>query len=224
MAQCAHARDSRSARLTDAMRAAGGSFSPSKPRRAHWRSADSRGTKQTRRSLDVGTTTATMRGMTRTYLFRTSTRLAVPRADVFAFFSQAANLGLITPPEVGFRIRTPAPIVMRAGTLIDYTIRLHGIPLTWRTEISQWEPPREFVDTQLRGPYALWVHTHRFTEKGGITTVEDEVKYALPFGILGRLAHPLVRRQLKRIFDYRALTVERLLVGAAPAGGSRPAA
>lgn len=148
-----------------------------------------------------------------THQFRATMTVPVPRADVFAFFSQAGNLGLITPPEMGFHIRTPAPIIMRPGTIIDYTIRLHGLPMQWRTEITRWEPPHEFVDTQLRGPYALWVHTHRFTERRGETTIEDEVRYAMPFGMLGRIVHPLVRRQLARIFEYRRRTVERLLVG-----------
>ena len=156
-----------------------------------------------------------------THQFRATMTVPVPRADVFAFFSQAGNLGLITPPEMGFHIRTPAPIIMRPGTIIDYTIRLHGFPMQWRTEITRWEPPCEFVDTQLRGPYALWVHTHRFTEQRGVTTIEDEVRYAMPFGVLGRVVHPLVRRQLARIFEYRQRTVERLLVGASVSRSGR---
>ncbi len=151
-------------------------------------------------------------------------RLPVPRDDVFAFFGDAANLGRITPPEVGFEMRTVGRIDMRAGTLIDYTIRLHGIPIRWRTEITRWEPPHQFADVQLRGPYALWVHTHRFREEGDDTIIEDDVRYALPFGVLGRIAHPLVRRQLTRIFAYRQEAVERIFLGDEKRPGSRPAA
>lgn len=132
-------------------------------------------------------------------------RTFVPRpvAVVFPFFAAAENLGRITPPELGFRIRSPLPIDMRAGALIEYTIRLYGIPLTWRTEITAWDPPRSFEDTQRAGPYAKWVHTHTFEAAGDGTTMVDRVVYALPFGYLGALAHPLVRLQLRRIFDYR---------------------
>ena len=151
-------------------------------------------------------------------------RLPVGRAKVFEFFSDAANLGRITPPEIGFEMRTVGKIEMRAGTLIDYTIRLHRIPIRWRTEITRWEPPHRFVDVQLRGPYALWVHTHRFREEGDETVIEDDVRYALPFGAPGRIGHPLVRRQLARIFAYRQEAVERELLGDVKRRGSKPAA
>jgi ligand-binding SRPBCC domain-containing protein len=119
------------------------------------------------------------------YLLRADLTVPLPRARVFEFFADAANLGRITPPELGFQILSAQPIAMHAGALIDYRILLHGISMRWRTEISRWEPPFEFEDVQVRGPYAQW------------------------------LAHPLVRRQLERIFRYRTGAVRRLLLEAA---------
>lgn len=143
--------------------------------------------------------------------YRLYHRAIIPaRLDVvFAFFADAENLGRITPPEMHFRIQTPQPIEMRAGTLIDYTIRLWGIPLKWRTKIALWNPPNRFVDEQLSGPYRTWIHTHRFEGIGDDTLMEDEVVYALPFGLLGRLVAPIVRRQLDRIFAYRESAVRK---------------
>lgn len=145
------------------------------------------------------------------YVLKTSVLLPYSIDRVFPFFAAAENLGRITPPELGFVIRTPVPIEMRVGTLIDYTIRLWGAPLRWRTEITRWNPPYEFEDTQVRGPYAKWVHRHTFTPAGSETLMQDEVRYRLPLGVLGRLAHVVVRRQLRRIFTYREQVIRSLL-------------
>lgn len=138
------------------------------------------------------------------HIFRDSLEIALPRSEVFAFFGNAENLQRITPPELGFQILTPTPIEMKTGALIDYRISLHGIPMKWRTEITKWDPPFEFADTQLQGPYKQWIHRHAFIEKGPATTlIEDEVRYRLPLEPLGDIAHFFVERQIKNIFDYR---------------------
>ena len=139
--------------------------------------------------------------------------VAAELPQVFEFFSRAANLEALTPPWLGFQMLTPGDVEMRRGTLINYRLHLHRIPIRWRTLIEVWEPGVRFLDLQLRGPYALWSHLHEFEERPGGTLVRDEVLYALPLGRLGDVADPLlVRRDLRRIFDYRRDAVERLLV------------
>lgn len=139
-----------------------------------------------------------------------------PRDEVFAFFADAENLERITPPELNFHIVTPRPIEMRPGTLIDYRLKLRGLPVKWRTEISEWEPPHSFVDRQLKGPYKQWIHRHTFTEPAaGKTSMEDEVKYRLPLKPLGDIAHFIIRQELEYIFDFRQRTVMELLRKAA---------
>jgi ligand-binding SRPBCC domain-containing protein len=157
------------------------------------------------------------------HILRTETRVALPLEDVFSFFSAAENLERITPPELRFSIVTPIPVKIRQGTLIDYRLSLFGVSFPWRTEITIWKPPFEFVDTQLRGPYAQWIHRHTFRQENGETIITDEVRYRLPVPFLGELARPLVRLQLKRIFAHREKSIRELLAGAegAVAGGKR---
>lgn len=145
--------------------------------------------------------------------------LPLPREQVFGFFSEAANLARITPPKMGFQIKTPGPIEMGQGTRIEYRVRVFGLPLTWLSLISGWDPPHEFVDEQLKGPYRQWIHTHRFRDhvdpqRGPGTLIEDLVRYRLPGGLLGRLVHPLVRRELGQIFRFREASINEILLGA----------
>jgi ligand-binding SRPBCC domain-containing protein len=138
--------------------------------------------------------------------------LTCPLPEVFAFFAGARHLERITPPWLTFQVLTPEPISMRLGTLIDYRLRLHGIPLHWTTRIEEWEPGVGFVDRQIAGPYRLWHHRHGFRAQGETTVITDAIDYSLPFGILGESAHGLfVRRDLERIFAYRQDAAEREL-------------
>lgn len=141
----------------------------------------------------------------------TETLISQSLGEVFAFFANAENLERITPPELAFEILTPTPITMRAGAVIDYRLRLFGVPFRWRTRIVEWQPTHHFVDEQVRGPYASWRHLHTFVECEAGTRMTDRVEYRLPFLPAGAVALPLVRRQLDHIFRYRASTIRRLL-------------
>jgi len=133
-----------------------------------------------------------------------------PVHEVFEFFSNARNLEHLTPPWLKFRILT-LPIAMEPGARIHYKISWHGVPLRWTTEIAQWTPPLSFVDLQLSGPYKLWHHTHSFEAIDGGTRLIDRVKYALPLGPFGRIAHALwVKRDVEKIFDYREARIRDL--------------
>ena len=136
------------------------------------------------------------------YTLTTEMFIDRPVDELFEFFADAGNLELLTPPWVNFQILTPMPVTMQQGTLLDYRIRLHGVPIRWRTEISDWERPNRFVDQQLRGPYRLWHHEHTFTEsESGGTLMRDHVRY-IPRG--GSLLHRfLVKPDLRKIFSYR---------------------
>lgn len=140
----------------------------------------------------------------RLHVLEREQRLSQPPEEAFAFFGDAVNLERITPPWLGFHVLTPEPLAMHPGTLIAYRLALHGVPVRWLTRIEVWEPPHRFLDVQLRGPYALWHHLHTFAPDGTGTLMRDTVRYGLPLGLLGEVAHRvLVRRDVERIFDHR---------------------
>lgn len=142
------------------------------------------------------------------YMLRHRLEVEAPVDKVFAFFSNAGNLALLTPSWTDFRFVGPPPSETRAGLIIDYTLRIGGIPVRWRTRIVQWSPGQGFVDEQVRGPYRRWWHEHVFTAHGNRTVIQDRVYYALPFGPLGRIVHAAyVSGLLKRIFAYRKQAV-----------------
>ncbi len=127
--------------------------------------------------------------------------LGRPIDEVFAFFADPRNLDALTPPWLAFRIETP-DVEMREGTRIDYSLRLHGVPISWTSEITAWDPPRGFVDEQRRGPYRRWRHEHTFEALDGQRTLaRDRLEYAVPGGALVRRL--LVARDLERIFNHR---------------------
>lgn len=141
-------------------------------------------------------------------IFELNSEVEVPRrtVDIFPFFSDAFNLERLTPPWLRFQVVTPGPIRMQEGTRIEYRLRLRGVPIRWISEITSWEPPHRFVDRQVKGPYRLWVHEHRFSDSEQGAICEDTVRYAVWGGaVVNWLA---VGRDVKRIFDYRQ---ERLL-------------
>ena len=138
----------------------------------------------------------------------------VPVAPEVAFglYGDAANLEPLTPPWLHFRVLATDRTHMGEGTVIDYRLRVRGVPIRWTARIVEWKPATRFTDVQLRGPYRLWHHTHTFEPRGDGTVIRDVVRYALPFGPVGAIAHALlVRRDLERIFDYRRDETARLL-------------
>jgi len=152
------------------------------------------------------------------FTFHAGLWLPRPRDEVFSFFADAHQLQTITPPWVNFEVLSPAPVAMKPGARIDYRIRVHGLPIRWRTVITEWNPPRRFVDVQLRGPYRLWHHTHTFEERDGGTLCLDSVRYR-PRG--GALVNWLfVRRDLERIFAFRCERLLALFAGHTPHPGS----
>lgn len=143
----------------------------------------------------------------RTNRLESEIALAAPRDEVFAFFANAENLESLTPELLRFRILTPSPIELRRGTRIDYRLRIRGVPIRWRSEITHWLPPWRFVDRQLDGPYRLWIHEHEFEEREGGTACRDRVTWAAPGGRV--VERRIVRPDLERIFAFRRAELAR---------------
>jgi ligand-binding SRPBCC domain-containing protein len=144
----------------------------------------------------------------RTYRFETELWLPQSRAEVFTFFADPKNLERITPGWLHFQILTPPDVKVGPGVILDYRLRLRAIPMRWQSEIAVWDPPYRFVDRQIRGPYSLWVHEHRFTDDNGGTAVRDDVEYAVPGGPL--VQKFLVAPDLAKIFAYRQAALRKL--------------
>jgi ligand-binding SRPBCC domain-containing protein len=144
----------------------------------------------------------------KTYWLRKSVWLAQPPAKVFEFFASPGNLDRLTPPWLNFTILTPATSQIKQGALLDYRLRIRGLPIRWQSEIAIWEPPRRFVDRQNKGPYSLWIHEHTFEERDNGTLVGDNVEYAVPGGTI--VQKLLIAPDLERIFNYRHKILEEL--------------
>ena len=153
------------------------------------------------------------------HVLRREQRLPGPPEAVFPFFADARNLEAITPPWLRFHVVTPRPIEMRQGTLIEYELKLHGLPISWLTRIDEWVPGERFVDVQLHGPYRLWHHTHELEPAGDGTLMRDTVRYAIGFGPFGEVARrAVIERDLDAIFAFRAERVPALVAAGAPSG------
>ncbi|HRK06846.1 MAG TPA: TIGR01777 family oxidoreductase [Pseudobdellovibrionaceae bacterium] len=132
--------------------------------------------------------------------------------EIFPFFCDEKNLETLTPPFLNFSVIGKSTPEIGQGTLIDYRLSLHGLPLKWRTRIEEWAPGVKFVDTQLRGPYSLWHHTHEFEPLAGGTLMRDRVLYRLPLGFMGDWGGGWkVARDVRQIFAYRRKKVDELM-------------
>jgi|TARA_B100000953_G_scaffold65793_1_gene52623 hypothetical protein len=137
--------------------------------------------------------------------------------NVFDFFAKPENLKTITPEKLSFNIITPTPITMDKGTVIDYTIRLFGIQVHWRALITRYDPPHEFIDEQIKGPYNFWYHTHKFKEVEGGVEISDRVNYSIPMGVFGQVLHFLwIKRDLEKIFSHRKRIIDNIFVKNCP--------
>ncbi|MEC9373710.1 MAG: SRPBCC family protein [Planctomycetota bacterium] len=159
-----------------------------------------------RRPAEIGPVTVDREG--REFVLRCEMWLPRRKDEIFPFFADARNLERITPGFLRFKVMTPGPVEMREGALIDYRLKVRGVPIGWRTRIAAWDPPHRFVDEQIKGPYLQWIHEHTFEDDDGGTLCRDVVRYRVPGG---RLVNALVvERDVKGIFRFRQETLARM--------------
>lgn len=145
------------------------------------------------------------------YALKSKQKINKSLKEVFDFFKSPENLSKLTPSKLNFKILTPTPIEMKNGQLIDYTINILGFKVHWRTMITSYSEPYEFIDQQLIGPYTMWHHKHTFEDKGDYVDMNDEVNYVMPFGVFGKIAHYLyVKKELEDIFLYRTKIIDKI--------------
>jgi uncharacterized protein len=142
--------------------------------------------------------------------FEREDHVRAPLSKVFGFLCDPANLETLTPPNMALRVVTPRPVRMQRGAVIEYRLRVSGLPMRWKTLITKWEPEVEFEDAQIRGPYLLWRHRHLFIPEAGGTKVQDTIDYALGLAPLSNLALAAVGRDLQKIFDYRRSQLQNI--------------
>jgi len=172
---------------------------------------------------DITVTPAHDSSLGRIWVLRAVQVLEQPRESVFPFFADAHNLEKLTPSFLKFNVLTPKPIDMHSGCEIRYKLKVRGIPINWKTTIHNWAPPRQFVDNQDSGPYALWHHTHTFepTEDGRGTICTDTVRYRPAGWILAPLVNRFfVQRDVVNIFRYRFKKLEEIFPPGSPSGSS----
>jgi len=145
------------------------------------------------------------------YTLKSKQKINKSLKEVFDFFKSPENLSKLTPSKLNFKILMPTPIKMKNGQLIDYTINILGSRVHWRTMITSYSEPYEFIDQQLIGPYTMWHHKHTFEDKGDYVDMNDEVNYVMPFGVFGKIAHYLyVKKELEDIFLYRTKIIDKI--------------
>ena len=145
------------------------------------------------------------------HVYNQVTYINRPLSEVFEFFSKAENLNKLTPPILEFKIITPLPIKMEKGTFIDYKIKLNGISFKWKTQITAWENNHRFIDTQIKGPYKIWIHEHLFEEENGQVKMTDTVQYLSPGWFLEPIINKLyISKKVEEIFAYRTIELDKL--------------